>query len=39
MESTTDFEKLLFLCKTEGKNRNRGTQVSVSAKIESVISR
>lgn len=32
MESTTDFEKLLFLYKTEGKNRTGGTQVSVSAK-------
>lgn len=39
MESTTDFEKLLFLYKTEGKNRNRGTQVSVSGKMESVILR
>ena len=26
MESTTDFEKLLFLYKTEGKNRNRGNK-------------
>ena len=24
MESTTDFEKLLFLYKTEGKKKNRG---------------
>lgn len=36
MESTTDFEKLSFLYKAEGKNRNWGTLVSVSAKIRNI---
>ena len=37
MESTTDFEKLLFLYKTEGKNRNKIGFVSPARRNEAPV--